>query len=71
MAHGLDFILESIKGLEVKHPELLFLFVGDGAEKENLIRQADELKLEQCPFPGFCAEIGGTQLFEFNGCCPG
>ena len=50
MAHGLDFILESIKGLELKHPELLFLFVGDGAEKKNLIRQADELKLKNVLF---------------------
>ena len=45
MAHGLDFILESIKDLDLKHPELMFLFVGDGAEKKNLMKQADELRL--------------------------
>ncbi len=36
MAHGLDFILDAIKGLEKSHPDLLFLFVGDGAEKGQI-----------------------------------
>ena len=45
MAHGLDFILNSIKKIQKTHPEIHFLFIGDGAEKNNLLKQKEELKL--------------------------
>lgn len=35
MAHGLDFVLQAVKGLNI--PDIQFLFVGDGAEKEHLV----------------------------------
>jgi glycosyltransferase involved in cell wall biosynthesis len=50
MAHGLDFILNSIKPLEESHPEFAFLFIGDGAEKKNLVQQAETLKLTNAVF---------------------
>ena len=50
MAHGLDFILDSIKPLEETHPELTFLFIGDGAEKKNLLQQAKKLSLKNAVF---------------------
>jgi glycosyltransferase involved in cell wall biosynthesis len=50
MAHGLDFILKSIKNLDSMHPEFMFLFLGDGAEKQNLLKQAEELKLSNALF---------------------
>ena len=50
MAHGLSFILDSIKPLEETYPELAFLFIGDGAEKKNLIQQAKELELSNAVF---------------------
>lgn len=50
MAHGLDFILNAIKPLESKNPELVFLFIGDGAEKKNLLQQAKDLKLSNAVF---------------------
>ena len=50
MAHGLSFILDSIKPLESTHPELAFLFIGDGAEKKNLLKQAEDLKLQNAVF---------------------
>ena len=50
MAHGLSFILDSIKPLEATHPELAFLFIGDGAEKKNLLRQAETLQLKNAVF---------------------
>lgn len=50
MAHGLDFILNSIKPLEETHPELVFLFIGDGAEKKNLLQQAQKLNLKNTVF---------------------
>ena len=50
MAHGLSFILDSIKPLEETNPELAFLFIGDGAEKKNLLQQAKELELKNAVF---------------------
>lgn len=50
MAHGLSFILDSIKPLEESNPELAFLFIGDGAEKKNLLKQAKDLKLKNAVF---------------------
>jgi hypothetical protein len=50
MAHGLDFILNSIKKLQVTHPNLYFLFLGDGAEKKNLLKQARHLELQNAVF---------------------
>ena len=50
MAHGLDFILNSIKPLEETHPELTFLLIGDGAEKKNLLQQAKKLDLKNVIF---------------------
>lgn len=50
MAHGLDFVLKSIKSLESSHPDLRFLFIGDGAEKKKLIQLAKDLKLSNAVF---------------------
>ncbi|WP_456324481.1 glycosyltransferase family 4 protein, partial [Desulfonauticus submarinus] len=47
MAHGLDFILKSIKNIE---QEFHFLFIGDGAEKENLLKLKDKLGLKNVTF---------------------
>jgi len=41
LAHGLDFILESIS--KISNPDLHFLFIGDGAEKQNLIKYSKTL----------------------------
>lgn len=43
MAHKLDFLLQSAK--EVTNPKIHFLFIGDGAEKEKLVRLHKELEL--------------------------
>lgn len=48
MAHGLDFILDSIKDLENK--DIHFLFIGDGAAKTGLEIQAKELNLVNVTF---------------------
>ncbi|CAM4054501.1 glycosyltransferase family 4 protein [Gillisia hiemivivida] len=50
MAHGLSFILNAIKPLEKSHPEFAFLFIGDGAEKKTLVKQAEDLKLQNAVF---------------------
>lgn len=50
MAHGLDFILGSIGELYYSNPEILFLFLGDGAEKRKLVLKAAELRLKNVRF---------------------
>jgi len=41
LAHGLEFILESIS--KISNQDLHFLFIGDGAEKQNLIEYSKTL----------------------------
>lgn len=41
LAHGLIFILECIS--KISNPELHFLFIGDGAEKQNIIKHSKKL----------------------------
>ena len=50
MAHGLSFILDSIKGLS---NNIHFLFIGGGATKEKLLKQAISLELDNCTFLDF------------------
>lgn len=53
MAHGLSFILNSLSILQKSIPQAHFLFIGEGAEKENLLKQAEELKLTNVTFMPF------------------
>ena len=53
MAHGLSFILNSLPKLQKSLPQAHFLFIGEGAEKENLLNQAKELKLDNVTFMPF------------------
>jgi glycosyltransferase involved in cell wall biosynthesis len=48
MAHKLDFILDSIK--EIRDVAIHFLFIGEGAKKEELVKQAEELQLNNITF---------------------
>ena len=48
LAHGLKFILDSIS--KISNPDLHFLFIGDGAEKENLIKYSKTLYLKNFTF---------------------
>lgn len=50
MAHGLDFILRSIVNIQYSNPNLHFLFLGDGAERSNLLELKDKLKLQNVTF---------------------
>lgn len=64
MAHGLEVVLRAAKTVQPVLPQVLFLFVGEGAEKATVIRLAKELQLENVRFvdgqprervPGFLA----------------
>lgn len=44
-AHGLEVALLAAQRLEHDHPEIVFLFVGDGSEKPRLMQMAQEMHL--------------------------
>jgi glycosyltransferase involved in cell wall biosynthesis len=48
MAHGLDFIVRCAS--KIKDSDIHFLFVGDGAEKENVVKLANALRLKNVTF---------------------
>jgi glycosyltransferase involved in cell wall biosynthesis len=48
MAHKIDFILNSIK--QITDSSLHFLFIGDGSEKQKLVKQAKKLDLINVTF---------------------
>ncbi len=50
MAHGLDFVLKSIAKIQEGHPDIHFLFIGDGAERNNLIALKEKLGLKNTTF---------------------
>ncbi len=49
-AHGLGVVLEAAARLEQTEPNIVFLFVGEGAEKDRLIQAARERKLGNVRF---------------------
>ena len=49
MCHGLDFVIETAKNLE-NHPDIHFVFIGDGAKKENIVQKAKILDLKNVLF---------------------
>ena len=50
MAHGLSFIINALPEINKKLPNVKFIFIGDGAEKDNLIKEAKHLKLDNIIF---------------------
>jgi hypothetical protein len=48
LAHGLKFILESIS--KISNPDIHFLFIGDGAEKQNLIDYSKKIDSKNFTF---------------------
>jgi len=49
-AHGIDNILNAAKFLEFSHPQIHFLFVGNGSARADLIAQAKSIKLSNVTF---------------------
>jgi colanic acid biosynthesis glycosyl transferase WcaI len=50
MAHGLETILEAAAQLRASNPEILFLVVGEGAEKQRIVELARERGLANLRF---------------------
>jgi glycosyltransferase involved in cell wall biosynthesis len=44
-AQGLDNLIESAKILEFSNPEIIFVFIGDGDEKKELMRLSNPLRI--------------------------
>jgi colanic acid biosynthesis glycosyl transferase WcaI len=49
-AHGLSTVLKSAAELQTAYPDILFLFVGEGADKEHLLTQAKNCNLHNVRF---------------------
>jgi glycosyltransferase involved in cell wall biosynthesis len=50
MAHGLETVLEAAAQLRRSNPEIVFLVVGEGAEKQRIVNRARELALNNLRF---------------------
>jgi len=50
MAHGLHFVLDAIQDINEAYPDIIFLFMGDGAEKKSLIQKSKDLSLDNTLF---------------------
>lgn len=48
LSHGLDFIVRS--AAKIQDTKIIFLFIGDGAEKQMLIKRSRELRLQNVMF---------------------
>lgn len=62
MAHGLSFIINCLPMLEKNLPEAHFLFIGEGAEKQKLIKQAKVLNLTNITFIPF---VGKNEVVRY------
>ncbi len=63
LSHALDKVLQTAELLK-ENEDILFLLVGEGAEKENLMRQAREKQLTNVRFLN---QIGKKQLPDYYG----
>ena len=52
LAHGLETVLEAANELRSSHPSVLFLIVGEGADKERVLHLAAARKLSNIHFVG-------------------
>lgn len=52
MAHGLETVIAAAERLQASHPEVLFLLIGEGAERERIVAMAQSRKLNNVRFIG-------------------
>jgi colanic acid biosynthesis glycosyl transferase WcaI len=65
MAHRLDTVLEAARLLRA-HGDIRFLFVGDGAEKQSLVKRAKELGLSNVVFQD---QVPRSHIPEYYAAC--
>tara|TARA_B100001057_G_scaffold144139_2_gene143948 strand:+ start:24618 stop:25829 length:1212 start_codon:yes stop_codon:yes gene_type:complete len=64
MAHGLDFIINSIP--KIDDDNIHFLFVGDGAKRDSIVKQSKMLNLRNITFIGLVSE---TEVVKYMSIC--
>lgn len=70
MAHGLEVVLKAARMCKERNlDDLLFLIVGDGAEKQNLEKKAKEERLEQIVFTGRLPKEEMPSVIAASDCC--
>jgi glycosyltransferase involved in cell wall biosynthesis len=52
MAHGLETVIAAAEKLHLSHPEVRFLLVGEGAERERIVAMAEARQLTNVRFIG-------------------
>lgn len=52
MAHGLETVIAAAERLQASHPEVLFLLIGEGAERERIVALGQSRKLNNVRFIG-------------------
>lgn len=50
MAHGLDTLVHAAESLQTSHPQIAFLLVGEGADKERIRKLSEECGLRNLAF---------------------
>lgn len=68
MAHGLDKVLDAAEKL-LSRENIHFLFVGDGAERENLQTMAAMKQLKNCTFTGQLPKSMMPYIWEISSIC--
>lgn len=68
ISHALSRLLESAGRLQ-EHPQIQFVFVGEGAEKEQLVRQAREAGLKNAQFLDSVAKEGVKEFYALADVC--
>jgi glycosyltransferase involved in cell wall biosynthesis len=68
ISHALSRLLESAEQLQ-EHPQIHFVFVGEGAEKEKLVRQAREAGLKNVQFLDSVAKERVKEFYALADVC--
>jgi len=68
MAHKLEVFLEAARILR-ENPKLKFLIVGDGAERENLVRQKEQQELDNVEFLSQQPRDKIAAVYHASDCC--
>lgn len=68
MAHGLEKVLAAAEKLKDR-PDIHFLFVGDGADRDNLLAIATQKQLSNCTFTGQLPKAMMPYVWDVSSVC--
>ncbi len=64
---GIDLNIKAMAGLVKKHPDIKYYIIGDGPEKEELIKLVKDLKLFDCV--KFLGKLPHSAAMNYISCC--